>query len=204
MDKFKNISCVAAPLMRANVDTDLIIPMQRYLLADRKDMHEFAFETLRFLEDGSDNPEFVLNKPAYEGAQILISGNNFGCGSSRESAVWALNGLGLQCIIAPSFGNIFYNNCFQNGMLPIVLDQKIVEKLAEISENSGNNAPFSIDLEAQTVTAPNGEAYSFEIEPQRRHQLLEGLDDIGVTLTKVAEIKSFRKVDEKNRPWIYN
>ena len=110
MDKFKSISCVAAPLMRANVDTDLIIPMQRYLLADRKDMHEFAFETLRFLEDGSDNPEFILNKPAYEGAQILISGNNFGCGSSRESAVWALNGLGLQCIIAPSFGNIFYIN----------------------------------------------------------------------------------------------
>ncbi|MFB0992989.1 MAG: 3-isopropylmalate dehydratase small subunit, partial [Rhodospirillales bacterium] len=186
------------------VKTDKIITIQRYLLSDRKDMHEFAFETLRFLEDGSDNPEFILNKPAYEGAQILISGNNFGCGSSRESAVWALNGLGLQCIIAPSFGNIFYNNCFQNGMLPIVLDQKIVEKLAEISENSGNNAPFSIDLEAQTVTAPNGEAYSFEIEPQRRHQLLEGLDDIGVTLTKVAEIKSFRKVDEKNRPWIYN
>ena len=103
MDKFKSISCVAAPLMRANVDTDLIIPMQRYLLADRKDMHEFAFETLRFLEDGSDNPEFVLNKPAYEGAQILISGNNFGCGSSRESAVWALNGLGLKCIIITQF-----------------------------------------------------------------------------------------------------
>ena len=203
MDKFKSVDSVAAPLMRANVDTDLIIPMQRYLMADRADMHQFAFETLRFLADGSDNPDFVLNKPAYGGAQILISGKNFGCGSSRESAVWALYGLGVRCVIAPSFGNIFYNNCFQNGMLPLAMEQDIVEELARLAEGNGNYAPFSVDLEKQIVMAPNGESYAFETEPQRRQQLLKGLDDIGVTLMKTSDIANFRKADEKARPWIY-
>jgi 3-isopropylmalate/(R)-2-methylmalate dehydratase small subunit len=203
MDKFKNVNSVAAPLMRANVDTDLIIPMQRYLMADRADMHQFAFETLRFLADGTDNPDFVLNKPAYCGAQILISGKNFGCGSSRESAVCALYGLGVRCVIAPSFGNIFYNNCFQNGMLPLVMEQDIVEELACLAKGNVNYAPFSVDLENQIVTAPNAESYAFETEPQRRQQLLEGLDDIGVTLMKTSDITNFRKADEKARPWIY-
>ena len=203
MDKFKSVDSVAAPLMRANVDTDLIIPMQRYLMADRADMHQFAFETLRFLADGSDNPDFVLNKPAYSGAQILISGKNFGCGSSRESAVWALHGLGVRCVIAPSFGNIFYNNCFQNGMLPLAMEQDIVEELACLAEGNVNYAPFSVDLEKQIVIAPNGESYAFETEPQRRQQLLKGLDDIGVTLMKTTDISNFRKADEKARPWIY-
>ena len=203
MDKFKSVDSVAAPLMRANVDTDLIIPMQRYLMVDRADMHQFAFETLRFLADGTDNPDFVLNKPAYSGAQILISGKNFGCGSSRESAVWALHGLGVRCVIAPSFGNIFYNNCFQNGMLPLAMEQDIVEELARLAEGNGNYAPFSVDLEKQIVMAPNGESYAFETEPQRRQQLLKGLDDIGVTLMKISNIANFRKADEKARPWIY-
>ncbi len=203
MEKFTQLCSVAAPLMRANVDTDLIIPMERYLMADRAEMPRYAFEVLRYLPDGTDNPDFVLNKPTYKNAQILISGANFGCGSSRESAVWALHGLGLRCIIAPSFGNIFYNNCFQNGLLPIVLDQQVVEKLGDLAAEAGNRAPFAIDLENQKVTASDGEDYPFEIEPQRRLQLLDGLDDIGVTLTKADAIKSHRQQDEKNRPWIY-
>ena len=203
MEKFNSISSVAAPLMRANVDTDLIIPMQRYLMAERAEMHRYAFEVLRFLPDGSDDPDFVLNKPEYQGAQILISGQNFGCGSSRESAVWALYGLGIRCIIAPSFGNIFYNNCFQNALLPIVMEAEIVERLAGLAGDMRNGAPFAIDLEKKSVTAPDGETYSFDIEPQRRRQLLEGLDDIGVTMTKAAEIAKYRKNDENRRPWIY-
>ena len=203
MEKLTSIVSVAAPLMRANIDTDLIIPMQRYLMAERADMHRYAFEGLRFLSDGSDNPDFVLNKPPYKGTKILISGQNFGCGSSRESAVWALRGLGLRCIIAPSFGNIFYNNCFQNSLLPIVLAPEIVERLAKLAGGLGNRAPFDVDLEMQTVTVPDGETYFFDIEPQRRTQLLEGLDDIGVTMTRAAEIARHRQNDEKIRPWIY-
>lgn len=202
MDKFAHLNSVAAPLMHANMDTDMIIPMDRYLMADREDMHRYAFEALRFLPDGTINPDFVLNQPVYEDAQILIAGPNFGCGSSRESAVWALHGLGVRCIIASSFGNIFYNNCFQNGLLPIVLNAERVERLAKRAD-AGNNGPLEIDLVAQTIQTTDGETLDFEIDPQRRQQLLHGLDDIGVTLTRLDAIKSFRTADEKTRPWIY-
>ncbi|NQW02029.1 MAG: 3-isopropylmalate dehydratase small subunit [Rhodospirillales bacterium] len=202
MQPFTKLSAVAAPLMRANIDTDLIIPMGRYLMAERADMHRFAFEVLRYLPDGSENPQFVLNKPAFRDAQILISGANFGCGSSRESAVWALHGLGIRCIITPGFGNIFYNNCFQSGLLPIVLDEATVEHLAKLAA-SGNGGPFEIDLEQQKITAPDGQSHAFAVQPQRRTQLLQGLDDIGVTLRKSADIKNHRAADEKARPWIY-
>lgn len=202
MDKFTRLKSVAAPLMQANMDTDMIIPMDRYLMADRDDMHQYAFEVLRYLSDGSDNPEFILNNPLFRGAKILITGPNFGCGSSRESAVWALHGLGIRCIIAPSFGNIFYNNCFQNGLLPIVLDAEMVAQLANKADG-GNVGPLEIDLEHQQIVSPDGEAHGFNIDPQRQRQLLQGLDDIGVTLTQTETITKFRGRDEKSRPWIY-
>ncbi len=202
MEPFTRLTSIAAPLVRANIDTDLIIPMDRYLTAKRDHMHEYAFETLRYLPDGSENPDFILNTPTFKEAQILISGPNFGCGSSRESAVWALYGLGIRCIIAPSFGNIFYNNCFQNGLLPLMLDEQIVQRLADKAE-SGNIGPFDIDLNQQTVTLPDGDIVSFDIDPRRRLQLLEGLDDIGVTLSRVSEIQEHRQQDEHKRPWIY-
>lgn len=202
MDKFERLISVAAPLLQANMDTDMIIPMDRYLMADRDDMHRYAFEALRFLPDGSENPDFVLNNPDFADAKVIIAGPNFGCGSSRESAVWTLHGLGIRCIISSSFGNIFYNNCFQNGLLPIVLDAAQIEQLAT-QAGAGNRGPLEIDLEAQQIISPNGSAVGFEIEPQRKVQLLEGLDDIGVTLQNREAIKRFRSTDEKTRPWIY-
>ncbi len=202
MVTFHRLVSVAAPLLRANVDTDLIIPMDRYLMAAREQMHHYAFETLRFLPDGTDNPDFILNQPPYDKAEILITGANFGCGSSRESAVWALYGWGIRCIIAPSFGNIFYNNCFQNGLLPVVLPEPSVTTLAQLA--GGNASPvFDVDLTRQVVTVTDGAEYGFEIDPKRRIQLLEGLDDIGVTLNQLAAIKRHRREDEIKRPWIY-
>ncbi len=202
MQKFDTLISVAAPLMISNVDTDMIIPMERYLMADRSDMHRYAFEVLRFLPNGSENPDFVLNKAPYRDAKILITGANFGCGSSRESAVWALAGLGIRCLIAPGFGNIFYNNCFQNGVLPIVLDEATVDQLAAMAGQT-NAGSLNVDLEKQRITDSHEEVIPFEIEPQRRRQLLEGLDDIGVTLIRENEIKAFRAQDQQNRPWIY-
>lgn len=203
MDKFTTLTSVAAPLMITNIDTDMIIPMDRYLMAERSDMHRYAFEVLRFRPDDSENPDFILNKDAYRNAKILITGTNFGCGSSRESAVWALAGLGIRCLIAPGFGNIFYNNCFQNGVLPIVLDDTTVDRLAVLAgqEKAG---PMEVDLEKQRITDCEGDVIPFEIEPQRRRQLLEGLDDIGVTLIRKDEIKAFRAKDQHNRPWVYS
>lgn len=202
MEKFTHLTSVAAPIMQANMDTDMIIPMDRYLLADRGDMHRYAFEVLRFLPDGSENPDFILNAPAFEGAKIILAGPNFGCGSSRESAVWALYGLGIRCIISSSFGNIFYNNCFQNGLLPIILDESQIARLA-LQAEAGNLGPLEIDLEGQQITSPDGSKLDFEIEPQRKRQLVEGLDDIGVTLHDQETINNFRRTDEKIRPWIY-
>lgn len=202
MEPFRQLNSVAAPLLRANIDTDIIIPMDRYLTAEREQMHSYAFETLRYLPDGAENPEFILNTPAFRDAQILITGANFGCGSSRESAVWALYGLGIRCIIAPSFGNIFYNNCFQNGLLAITLDEQIVLGIAGLVGAEQARA-LKIDLDLQTITPPDGDDVPFEIDHRRRIQLLQGLDDIGGTLTQVADIKAHREMDEAKRPWVY-
>jgi len=199
---FRRLTSVAAPLLRSNVDTDIIIPMSRLVMAEKADMHLYAFEPLRFLAGGSENPDFVLNQDAYRDAAILITGPNFGCGSSREGAVWAIRGLGIRCLIGSSFGNIFYNNCFQNGILPVVLPAETVERLAALAED-GNGGPFEVDLETCRITSPDGETYEIEIDAGHRRQLLEGLDDIGLTLERSGEIDAFRAADRERRPWIY-
>jgi len=201
-ETFHRLTAVAAPLMRSNVDTDIIIPMSRLVMAEKGDMHLYAFEPWRFLDDGSDDPDFVLNRDAFRGAGILITGPNFGCGSSREGAVWAIRGLGIRCLIGSGFGDIFYNNCFQNGVLPVVLPAETVDRFAALAE-AGNGAPFEVDLEQCRITAPDGETYTFETEAGRRRQLLDGLDDIGLTLERAGEIDAFRSTDRNERPWIY-
>jgi len=203
MEKFQTLTAIAAPLMRSNVDTDIIIPMARMVTAERDDMHRYAFEPWRFRKDGSENPDFVLNKEPFRRAEILITGANFGCGSSREGAVWALQGLGIRCLIGSSFGNIFYNNCFQNGILPIVLPADIVEQIADQAGASDNAAVIKVDLENCKVVPSIGDPIPFNIEPNRRTQLLDGLDDIGMTLERVDDIDAFRQADQKVRPWIY-
>jgi len=202
MEAFTHLTSLAAPLQRANIDTDIIIPMDRYLTAEREEMHAYAFETLRFLPNGAENPDFILNQTAFRGAKILVTGANFGCGSSRESAVWALHGLGIRCIIAPSFGNIFYNNCFQNGLLPITLNEPEFTQLLD-QVDAAHARPFEINLERQQINSPDGEALAFDIDERRQTQLLQGLDDIGATLTRLTDIKTHRQNDERNRPWIY-
>jgi 3-isopropylmalate/(R)-2-methylmalate dehydratase small subunit len=204
MEKFTSLTAIAAPLLAANIDTDIIIPMGRMVTAERDDMHQFAFEPLRFLEDGSDNPEFVLNKSPFTRAEILIVGPNFGCGSSREGAVWALNGLGIRCLIGSGFGEIFYNNCFQNGILPIVLSVAEIEGLAEQVGTSDNAAVVTVDLEKKVIVPSIGPAMVFDIDPNRRQQLLEGEDSISLTLKRADEIDAFRSMDKTKRPWIYS
>jgi 3-isopropylmalate/(R)-2-methylmalate dehydratase small subunit len=164
-------------------------------------MGAVAFEAWRFRPDGSDDPDFVLNQPAYRGAAILVAGANFGCGSSREGAVWALKGMGLRCVIAESFGDIFFNNCFQNGVLPIRLPADAVRRLA--AECSGGNAQVTVDLVRQTVMSPHGERLDFEIEPMRRTALLEGLDEIGLTLKHADAIAAYQTSDKAARPWVW-
>jgi len=203
MDKFTVLTAVAAPMMQANVDTDIIIPMARMVTAERADMHQHAFEPWRFRNDGSENPQFVLNRPPFQAAEILIVGANFGCGSSREGAVWALQGLGIRCLIGSSFGAIFYNNCFQNGILPVVLPSVAITQIADQVAASGNSAVVTVDLQSQLVIPSIGAPIPFEIEPNRRIQLLDGLDDIGMTLERADEIDTYRQIDKKNRPWIY-
>jgi len=203
METFTTLTAVAAPLMRANVDTDIIIPMNRMVTAGQETMHLFAFEPWRFCPDGSENPDFVLNQDRFRTAEILITGNNFGCGSSREGAVWALKGLGIRCLIGSGFGNIFYNNCFQNGILPIVLPVEVVEQIAAEASASHNSAVIKIDLKQMTVSLPTGDMYQFTIDGNRRTQLLNGLDDIGLTLALVDQIDAFCNDDQKRRPWIY-
>lgn len=203
MDKFTTLTAVAAPLLAANVDTDIIIPMDHMVTADRADMHRFAFAPMRFLEDGSDNPQFVLNQQYFLKAEILIVGPNFGCGSSREGAVWAVKGLGIRCLIGSSFGDIFYNNCFQNGILPVVLPQAQIEDLAEQVSTSGNTAVLSVDLERGIIRPSIGPEISFEIDSSKRQQLLEGEDSITITLKRADDIDAFRQMDRLKRPWIY-
>jgi 3-isopropylmalate/(R)-2-methylmalate dehydratase small subunit len=196
MQKFTTIASVAAPFPQKNVDTDFIIRIERCTGTPKDEIGQYAFETARFLPDGADDPAFVLNQPRYRGAQILVCGEFFGTGSSREMAVWALAGMGIRCLIAPSYGQIFYGNCFQNGLLPIVLSSSEVEGLMR---EAGKGTEFKIDLEKQLI---NGEV-RFDVSPRRKKMLLEGLDDLGLTLAMEPRIAAFEATDRAMRPWIY-
>ena len=204
MDKFATLNSVAAPILRENIDTDVIIPISRLVgNSVRGTLGQWCFTPLRYKPDGSENPEFVLNREPYRGAQILLTGVNFGCGSSREGAVWALYEMGVRCVIGSSFGDIFFNNCFQNGLLPVVLDRQTVESLAREVEASQGAGRISVDLAEMTVTAPSGKRHSFAVEPARREALLEGLDEIALTLKRAPEIAAFQARDRQQRPWVH-
>jgi len=200
MEKFEKLTAVAAPLPMINVDTDMIIPKQYLKTIKRTGLGVHLFDEMRYDDDGNEVPDFVLNKPAYRNAQILVAGENFGCGSSREHAPWALKDFGIKCVIAPSFADIFYNNCFKNGILPIRLPQSEVDKLMDDAER-GANAIITVDLENQTITGPDGGEITFDIDPFRKHCLLEGLDDIGLTLQKADKIKAFEEKQNRDQPW---
>lgn len=202
MEKFTKIRAVAAPLPITNVDTDMIISQDHLRTIERTGLGKHAFSNIRYHEDGSENEDFVLNKSAYRDAQILIAGDNFGCGSSREHAPWALMDLGLRCVIAPSFADIFYGNCFKNGLLPIKLPQAIVDDLMKDAEN-GANAIFTIDLENLEITRPDGEVITFEVDSFRQHTLVNGLDDIGLTMEKNEKITEFEAKQKAEQPWLY-
>ncbi|MCU0855823.1 MAG: 3-isopropylmalate dehydratase small subunit [Rhodobacteraceae bacterium] len=201
MDKFTQLTGIAAPLPLINVDTDMIIPKQFLKTIKRSGLGANLFDEMRFDTDGNEIPDFVLNRPAYREAQILVAGENFGCGSSREHAPWALLDFGIRCVIAPSYADIFFNNCFKNGILPIVLPQEQVDALMKDAEK-GANARMTVDLEAQTVTASDGTVFSFEVDPFRKHCLLNGLDDIGLSLEKAAFIEGFEAKAAQARPWV--
>ncbi|MDT7952023.1 MAG: 3-isopropylmalate dehydratase small subunit [Acetobacteraceae bacterium] len=197
MQPFTTLTGVAAPLLRDNIDTDVIIRVERLTGTSRESMGAVAFEAWRFRPDGSENPEFALNEARYRGAPILLAGANFGCGSSREGAVWAMMGMGLRCVIAESFGDIFFNNCFQNGLLPVRLPGETVRHLAEAE------GAVTVDLIAQEVVGADGTRAAFEIEPMRRTALLEGLDEIGLTLKHQDAITRFQQADRSERPWVW-
>ncbi|MEO1293200.1 MAG: 3-isopropylmalate dehydratase small subunit [Pseudomonadota bacterium] len=203
MEKFKTLYGIAAPMPQINVDTDMIIPKQFLKTIKRSGLGVHLFDEMRYLNDGAENPDFVLNKPAYREATILVTGDNFGCGSSREHAPWAIQDFGIRCIIAPSFADIFYNNCFKNGILPIALPQEQVDKLMDDAER-GANARISIDLEAQEIRGPDGGTISFEIDPFRKHCLLNGLDDIGLTMEKAGDIDTFEAKAKGQQPWLFS
>ncbi|MCA1407414.1 3-isopropylmalate dehydratase small subunit [Ensifer sp. IC3342] len=200
MEKFVKLTGVAAPLPVVNIDTDMIIPKDYLKTIKRTGLGKGLFAEARYNEDGTPNPDFVLNKPAYQNAKILVAGDNFGCGSSREHAPWALLDFGIRCVISTSFADIFYNNCFKNGILPIVVSQADLDKLMD-DANRGSNAVLSIDLEAQEITGPDGGSIKFEIDAFKRHCLLNGLDDIGLTLEKASAIDSFEQKNAVSRPW---
>ncbi|WP_033068078.1 3-isopropylmalate dehydratase small subunit [Thalassospira australica] len=201
MEKFTKLTGVAAPLPMINVDTDMIIPKQFLKTIKRSGLGKNLFDEMRYDDDGNEIPDFVLNKPAYRNAQILVSGDNFGCGSSREHAPWSLLDFGIRCVIAPSFADIFYNNCFKNGILPIRLPQEDVDKLMADAER-GANATVTVDLESQEITGPDGGCIKFEVEEFRKHCLLNGLDDIGLTLQKADAINDFEAKRAASQPWL--
>ncbi len=200
MDKFDKLTSVAAPLPLVNVDTDMIIPARFLKTIQRAGLGEHLFSNMRYEEDGSEKPDFVLNKPAYKDTQILIAGDNFGCGSSREHAPWALLDFGIRCVIAPEFADIFYNNCFKNGILPIKVSKENWDKLMDDAER-GSNATLTVDLEAQEVRGPDGGVVTFDIDPFRKHCLLNGLDDVGLTLEKADKIDAFEEKRKAAMPW---
>ncbi|MBU1211710.1 MAG: 3-isopropylmalate dehydratase small subunit [Alphaproteobacteria bacterium] len=201
MEKFTTLTGVAAPLPIRNVDTDMIIPKQFLKTILRSGLGKSLFFEMRYDQDGTENPDFVLNKPAYRKAQILVAGDNFGCGSSREHAPWALLDFGIRCVIAPDFADIFYNNCFQNGILPIRLPQADVDKLMDDAQR-GANATLTIDLDAQEIRGPDGGVITFDIDPFRKHCLMNGLDNIGLTLEKTDKIDAYETKAAENRPWL--
>jgi 3-isopropylmalate/(R)-2-methylmalate dehydratase small subunit len=202
MDKFTTLTGIAAPLPMINVDTDMIIPKQYLKTIKRTGLGKHLFDEMRYEPSGKEIPNFVLNRPAYRKASILVAGENFGCGSSREHAPWALLDFGIRCVIAPSFADIFYNNCFKNGILPIVLPKEDVAKLFDDAER-GANAVITIDLEKQEITGPDGGRVRFEIDPFRKHCLLNALDDIGLTLAKAAEIDGYETRQRSSQPWLW-
>jgi 3-isopropylmalate/(R)-2-methylmalate dehydratase small subunit len=201
MDKFTTLEGVAAPLKIINIDTDMIIPKQYLKTIKRTGLGTGLFSELRYKDDGSENPDFVLNKPAYRKAKILVVDDNFGCGSSREHAPWALIDYGISCVISTSFGDIFYNNCFKNGILPIRVTPEQLEKLFDDAER-GSNATLTIDLPAQEIRGPDGGVIKFEVDEFRKHCMLNGLDDIGLTMQKKPAIDAFESQMKTSRPWI--
>ncbi|NHT76176.1 3-isopropylmalate/(R)-2-methylmalate dehydratase small subunit [Rhizobium sp. PP-F2F-G38] len=200
MDKFVKLTGVAAPLPVVNIDTDMIIPKDYLKTIKRTGLGTGLFAEARYNEDGTPNESFVLNKPAYQNAKILVAGDNFGCGSSREHAPWALLDFGIRCVISTSFADIFYNNCFKNGILPVVVSPENLEKLMD-DASRGSNAVLTVDLENLEITGPDGGKISFELDAFKRHCMLNGLDDIGLTLEKVSAIDGFEKSNAVERPW---
>jgi 3-isopropylmalate/(R)-2-methylmalate dehydratase small subunit len=200
MEKFTTLTGVAAPLKLINVDTDMIIPKQYLKTIKRTGLGTGLFSEMRYKDDGSENPDFVLNKPAYRQAKILVAGDNFGCGSSREHAPWALLDFGIRCVISTSFADIFYNNCFKNGILPIKVSPEDLEKLFDDADR-GSNATLTIDLEKQEIRGPDGGSIKFDLDSFRKHCLLNGLDDIGLTMQKSEKIAGFEEKAAGARPW---
>ena len=200
MDKFTTLTGIAAPMPLVNIDTDMIIPKQFLKTIQRSGLGKNLFDEMRYTQDGQEIPDFVLNQPAYRKAEIIVAGDNFGCGSSREHAPWALLDFGIRCVISTSFADIFFNNCFKNGILPIVLPQDQVDILMADAKK-GANARVTVDLPSQTVTTSDGQSFSFEVDPHRKHCLLNGLDDIGLTLEKAASIDAFEARNATLRPW---
>jgi 3-isopropylmalate/(R)-2-methylmalate dehydratase small subunit len=201
MDKFTHLSGIAAPMPLVNIDTDMIIPKQFLKTIKRSGLGVNLFDEMRYNQDGSEVPSFVLNQPAYRNATILVAGDNFGCGSSREHAPWALADFGIRCVISTSFADIFYNNCFKNGILPIVLPEAERDLCMKDAEK-GANARIEVDLEAQALTLSDGQVIRFEVDPFRKHCLLNGLDDIGLTMEKANSIAAFESQLAQTRPWV--
>jgi 3-isopropylmalate/(R)-2-methylmalate dehydratase small subunit len=201
---FNKVTAIAAPIMRSNIDTDVIIRIERLVgNSVRGTLGKWAFGSLRYLPDGSENPDFILNREPYRQAEILVTGPNFGCGSSREGAVWSLGEFGIRAIVGSGFGDIFFANCFQNGILPVVVDKEIVASLAAEIEATQGAGRISIDLEAQAIVSPSGKRHAFEIDPRRREGLLQGLDEVALTMLRDHEIRAFQAGDRAARPWIH-
>ncbi|MCA3561624.1 MAG: 3-isopropylmalate dehydratase small subunit [Aestuariivirga sp.] len=201
MQKFETLTGVAAPLNIVNIDTDMIIPKQFLKTIKRTGLGKSLFFEMRYTQDGNELPEFVLNQPAYRKAEILVAGDNFGCGSSREHAPWALLDFGIRCVISTSFADIFYNNCFKNGILPIKVSPEDLKKLMD-DAGRGANATMTIDLPNQEIRGPDGGTITFDIDPFRKHCLLNGLDDIGLSLEKASSIDAFEKKQAASQPWL--
>jgi 3-isopropylmalate/(R)-2-methylmalate dehydratase small subunit len=202
MEKFEVIETIAAPLLQENIDTDVIIRIER-LTAAQPDLRRWTFEALRYLPDGSPHPDFILNRPPYDRAQILLAGKNFGCGSSREGAVQGLAQMGFRCVIAPSFGDIFFGNCFQNGVLPVLLPADAIASIAQEVAADPAGRRVTVDLPGQLVVSPGGSRYTFDISALRKEALVEGLDELGLTLKREPQIARFEQADRARRPWIH-
>jgi 3-isopropylmalate/(R)-2-methylmalate dehydratase small subunit len=201
MDKFTTLTAVAAPLPRVNIDTDAIIPKQYLKTILRTGLGKGLFAEMRYKDDGSPNPDFVLNKPAYKNAKIIVAGDNFGCGSSREHAPWALLDYGITCVISTRFGDIFYNNCFQNGILPVIVSPEDLEKLMD-DASRGANATLTVDLAKQEIRGPDGGSVRFEIDDFKKHCMLNGLDAIGITEEKAPAINAYEAKHQAAQPWV--